>query len=512
MTLYQGILLGRILLLVALGSLFLSLALGVTASRRFRILILAVLVGAVLSFPNFGVLHPTHSGYRAGHVHYYDAFHYFMGAKYFPELGYHGLYEATLVAGRDLGAFRAITYVRDLRSYSLRATTSVDSDAVRARFTTQRWQMFRNDLIFFGPRIDAWPELLTDRGYNDPPPRVLLLHLLVDRIPASPVTLTVLTSLDYLALIVAFIVVWRTFGEIPSALALAFFSLNFFARFDFIGGSVLRWDWIAALLVGVSAYARGSGTTSGIFLGYAVLARVFPILFLAPLIVKWVQARFNKTHDAVLSSCLRAAFGLILLVSASLMVSGEQRTHALEFLSKMRLHAEDPFINSVGVGSMLVFGSATWKSNPDGTVYVTAEAIAGARPARYKLPLISAGCLLLMLPLIRRAQPLESVLYAVPLIFCALSPTGYYYSFLVLLVLLPWRGGAGISRISFLEMALLACIMAATYAFELASPDLLPLFYQASIQMGLFFLVWVGFEYVRLGLVGKWSVAKTTVD
>jgi hypothetical protein len=54
--------------------------------------------------------------------------------------------------------------------------------------------------------------------------------------------------------------------------------------------------------------------------------------------------------------------------------------------------------------------------------------------------------------------------------------------------------------------------MAATYAFEFASPELLPLLYQASIQMGLFFLVWVGFEYVRLGLVGKWSVAKTTVD
>ena len=205
----------------------------------------------------------------------------------------------------------------------------------------------------------------------------------------------------------------------------------------------MRWDWIAALLVGVAAYARGSGTTSGIFFGYAVLARVFPVLFLAPLIVKWVQARFNKTHDAALSSCLRAAFGLILVVSASLMVSGEQRAHALG-LSKMRLHSEDPFINSVGVGSMLVFGSATWKSHPDGTVYVTAEAVAGARPARYTLSLISAGCLLLVLPLIRRAQPLESVLYAVPLIFCALSPTGYYYSFFVLLVLLPWRGGAGI--------------------------------------------------------------------
>lgn len=507
MTLYQGILCGRILLLLALGGLFLRMALGgATVSRRVRVLIFAVLTGALLSFPNFGLLHPTHSGYQPGHIHYYDTFHYFMGAKYFPELGYHGLYEATLVAGRDLGAFSGITYLRDLGTYSLRTTASVDSDTVRARFSTPRWQMFQNDLMFFGPRIDAWPELLTDRGYNDPPPRALLLHLLVDQLPANSVTLTVLTSLDYLALIVAFVVVWRTFGEIPTALALAFFSLNFFARFDFIGGSVLRWDWIAALLVGVAAYARGAGTISGIFLGYAVLARVFPVLFLAPLSVKWLQALFSKQRDATLTSCLRAALGLIILVSASLMASGERRADAFEFLAKIRLHAGDPFINSVGVGSVVVFGSAPWNSNPDGTVYVTEEAIAGARPARYALPLISAGFLLLLLPLIRRAPPLESVLYAVPFIFCALSLTGYYYSFLVLLVLLPWRAGMSISRMSLLEMALLACIMAATYAFELASPDLLPLFYQASIQLGLFFLVWVGFEYVRLGLVGKGSV------
>src|SRR5216684_1784860 len=143
MTLYQGILLGRILLLVALGSLFLSLALGVTASRRFRILILAVLVGAVLSFPNFGVLHPTHSGYRPGHVHYYDAFHYFMGAKYLPELGYSGLYEATLVAGRELGAFGAINYVRDLTTYVPRSAATVAPDPIRSRFSRARWEMFK---------------------------------------------------------------------------------------------------------------------------------------------------------------------------------------------------------------------------------------------------------------------------------------------------------------------------------------------------------------------------------
>ena len=181
MTLYQGILLGRILLLVALAGLLFTLARRGVISRRHRVLDLAVLVGALASYPNFGVLHPTQSGYRSGHIHYYDAFHYFMGAKYLPELGYSGLYEATLVAGRELGAFGGINYIRDLTTYVPRPTTTVAPEPIRSRFSRARWETFKRDLAFFGPRIDAWPELLVDRGYNDPPPRALLLHLLVGR-------------------------------------------------------------------------------------------------------------------------------------------------------------------------------------------------------------------------------------------------------------------------------------------------------------------------------------------
>lgn len=503
MTLYQAIILGRILLLLALASLCLCLALSVTVSRRLRILSFVILVGALVSYPNFGALHPKHSGYRSGHIHYYDAFHYFMGAKYFPELGYSGLYEATLVAAHDLGALTAIAAVRDLTTSTLRPAGSVDADPIRARFSKERWRQFRDDLSFFGPRIDAWPELLTDRGYNDPPPRALLLHALVDRLPASPLTLNLLASLDYVAVIVAFAVAWRAFGAIPSTLALAFFALSFFARFDWIGGSPLRWDWIAALLLGVAAYARGQGTVAGVCLGYAALARIFPVLFFIPLAIKWLQGRFGTTPDAALGACLRSGLGLVLLVSAVVAVSGEPRTHALDFVSKIRMHAQDQFINGVGLSSVVVFGRAIWSANPDGTAYVTGAAIAAARPARYLLPLISAGYLLAVLPLVLRARPLESLMYAVPLIFCALSPSGYYYSFLVLLVLLPWEPGNGIQQVGLLEIAVLACFMAASYAFEFVSSDVLPLFYQASIQLGLFFLVWVGLEYLRLGFLGR---------
>jgi hypothetical protein len=103
------------------------------------------------------------------------------------------------------------------------------------------------------------------------------------------------------------------------------------------------------------------------------------------------------------------------------------------------------------------------------------------------------------LPLIARSRPLTSVMYAVPLIFLVLSPTGYYYSFLVLLVLLPWEHGQ-VSRISLLQMALLTVLMAISYAFEIASADVLPLFNVAAIQTGLFLALWVAFEYARLGV------------
>jgi hypothetical protein len=85
----------------------------------------------------------------------------------------------------------------------------------------------------------------------------------------------------------------------------------------------------------------------------------------------------------------------------------------------------------------------------------------------------------------------------VPLIFFVLSPAGYYYSFLMLLVLLPWHEDAA-DPVRLFGMGLLTLLGAAGYAMELLSADLLPLFYNASIQLGLFLLCWLGLEYLRI--------------
>src|SRR5262249_9176408 len=170
-----------------------------------------------------------------------------------------------------------------LRTYAPRDVTSIDVAAVRARFTDARWREFKRDLLVFGPRIKHWHELLMDHGYNDPPPRALALHALVRWIPASPLILGVLTSVDYVLVLVAFWVVRRAFGGLAASLTFAFFALSFFARFDFIGGSPLRWDWIVGVLLGLAALSRGSGAAAGLGFGYAALPRIFPALFLVPL-------------------------------------------------------------------------------------------------------------------------------------------------------------------------------------------------------------------------------------
>src|SRR5262249_34184208 len=248
---------------------------------------------------------------------------------------YTGLYEATWVAGRELGAFAQIRQVGDRAPYAVRAVDSLDAAAVRARFTDTRWRAFKRDLLVFGPRINHWDQLLIDHGYNDPPPRALALHLLVRWTPASPIALGVLTSLDYVIMLVAFWAVRRACGGRAASLTFAFLALSFFARFDFIGGSPLRWDWIAALLLGAAALARGAGAAAGVGFGYAVLARIFPALFFVPLVISWTQTRLAGARDAALTRCLAAAAALGLVVVLALAAVPTARQLSMEFVSKI---------------------------------------------------------------------------------------------------------------------------------------------------------------------------------
>ncbi len=79
-------------------------------------------------------------------VRVWNVYHYYLGAKYFGELGYHDLYDASLAAdagGR--GYWSGVDRVRDLRSYRVRRRGDARFEW-RERFSPRRWEAFRDDL------------------------------------------------------------------------------------------------------------------------------------------------------------------------------------------------------------------------------------------------------------------------------------------------------------------------------------------------------------------------------
>jgi hypothetical protein len=69
-----------------------------TDGRRRRVVLAGLATLGALSYVNFGAFHTDGTP-----LHIWDQFHYVIGSKYFPELGYDGLYVATVAAFEEKG-------------------------------------------------------------------------------------------------------------------------------------------------------------------------------------------------------------------------------------------------------------------------------------------------------------------------------------------------------------------------------------------------------------------------
>ena len=87
---------------------------------------------SVVGYYNFRTFH------GASFVHYHEHFHYYLSAKYFPELGYDGLYVASLAAQRERApGTRCDPHVQDLRTNTIVKVEAVEPHLreVVARFS-----------------------------------------------------------------------------------------------------------------------------------------------------------------------------------------------------------------------------------------------------------------------------------------------------------------------------------------------------------------------------------------
>jgi hypothetical protein len=425
--------------LLALGAAiailtWLARAAAAPARRRRVVIGLAVLGG--LGYVNFGRFHTDGSP-----LHVWDQFHYVLGSKYYPELGYDGLYAATLAARAEAQPdLRPPPRVRDLRTGEVVPTLPAPFVAeVHGRFSPARWSEFRDDATRFLLRDD----LFLDHGYLPTPARTAVERLFTSHLGFRTRTVALYATLDFLLLALAGFAIHRAFGLEALAAAALLFGLGYCSRYYWVGGAFLRQDWLALLIVAAAALRLGRAGLAGAALAYAAWARVFPGLALLPLglfaLARW---RAGQSSDGQ-NRRFALAFGVgSLVMLAAGCLAGRGAAAWLDWFGQISRHGGTIVPNAIGLRVPLSASLANLRGDlvdPQSLYDYARVAADFAQRGHARWPLVAVAVILLSALALRRAwrapDPATALAAAVGLIYALFTPTCYYGSFFVLLVL-----------------------------------------------------------------------------
>jgi hypothetical protein len=323
------------------------------SARRQRWVALSVVLLSAASWTNFGMLH----GERV--IHFWDQAHYFLGSKYFDELGYFDLYDCIAQAEREAGRGAGIDLHphRDLRDNRLYPGWWSQSAGARcdAPFSEARWREFRADLELLRPQFVYHPfeALRRDHGYNATPIHTAWLRLWTSWLSASEANLIALAQLDSLALAIAIVALWWGYGGRIAAAAAVTIAVGYEWGYQWVGGSLGRHTWLACAAVGFAGLRRGRPALGAAGLTLATLLRFIPGVFLGGMgLVVLIQAARRRHLDrfgrrALAAVALTTALGL----SAGAVVNGPDSYR--QWVRVLERHSSTPLSNQLGLPFLL---------------------------------------------------------------------------------------------------------------------------------------------------------------
>ena len=370
-------------------------------------------------------------------------YHYYLGAKYFTELGYRDLYDQTIAVDlENEQVLDGIPSIRDLRTYQrepMNYFSRLRSDA----WTGDRWDDFSADVRFFLPKFDKgdWRRILRDRGYNATPAGNTIYWLL-SRFELSDPALALLGALDPLLLLLAFVVVGRVFGSLKAILGAAWFLLYFGNEFHVVGGP-LQYDYMVALLLMACAVHRNRPMSAGLLLGYACMTRVFPGFLLAGLAIWTVVAMRRDRGFPKFTN--RFARGLLTSVAVLFVVGclNGRGVHAwTEWADNISLHSEHHRFGDKRIGMQHVF---THDWSLDWGEWRLKEWRRRTWPNQKNAWAAAATALILLWGAAawrgarEERDPLDSLVFAMAVSFAAIVVSRYYWGAAALFFLLGGR-------------------------------------------------------------------------
>ncbi len=427
---------------------------------------------------HFGRLHV---GEGSLFLHRWDIMHYYLGAKYFPENGYEGLYLACLQADIEEGRLAPREYgknrIRRMENYALVHIPEVLGllPGIRSRFSPERWEEFKADLHAFQETMPRYwyRRALCDHGFNPSPIWVAAGRLVTRFTRADFRTLTALAFVDELLILLMMGFIFRTFGFRSMALCMVFWGVNLPADWDWTGGSLLRQDWLALLGIGICLLKSGRWAAAGACFAYSAGVRGFPLLVMfgpvavllscllrrfrqepskqtfrqdqvrGPVAHGWGRVPFSPGWGSF-SGSLRVLTGFLvtslILVSIATLSAGSTQVWKT-WLEKMRLHNRSPSTNLIGMRNLLGFSFVervqmlhdNSSCDPFWKWKLARKATFTARRSWYTAALFFSFAMTFLCIF---GTPLHrSVVWSLPLVFFVFDLSCYYYGFLALLPL-----------------------------------------------------------------------------
>jgi hypothetical protein len=407
-----------------------------TRQRGRRRVAIALSGGAaglgVLVWLNFGVFG---HGSDQTFVNQREQFHYQLGARFFPELGYDGLYLASLAAQAESPqAPPPSPWIRNLRTYQVERVTLQDLAVIRARFEPARWRAFRADHDHYLRALS--PQLLEetrlDHGFNPSPAWTFVARLFAAHLPATPISLGWLAMLDVALMTLAFACVFVSFGVHTGLLCVSLFGLTYGTRFV-LQGAFLRLDWLAAVLVGLCLLRRERPAAAGAAFAYASAVRVFPVVFFVGAAATGVAQCLRRERPRWLPRMVAgfACAGLVTLAGGA--AAGRGVGAWGEFAGKLELHQSIWAPTRVGLEMLVLYAPEATRSAverrglplfemPDREV-----AMARERDRRGLTLLLQLAMVPLLAAALWRAEPREGALLGLVALYAFTSSGTYYW-------------------------------------------------------------------------------------
>ncbi len=401
------------------------------------------------------------------YYHRHEFYHYYLGSKYFKEVGYKDLYFCTAIAEIEAGPARAAQVkkreIRDLNVNLIKPMESTyvvkDPEQCKKKFAPERWAAFKKDVDWFyeNAKGSYWESMMKDHGYNPPPVWGMAGKFFGSFAPAGDTYFKILSSIDVLFHLGCVLLFGWAFGWRAMAVATVFWGCNAPANFYWTGGAFLRQDWIFFLIAALCLCKKRYFALAGIALTWSALLRIFPlILFFGWGIIMglYILDRL-RNHGGLAKNGIKGllhpdhwrtlggvAIALAVLVPASMAVNGVGSYKAFVDHT-IKTHNNTPLTNHMGLETMVVHSwDGRMRFMRDDNMDDPFESWKRHRlELKHKrMPLflaIIAGVGLWTAWALRRTRLLwVGIPLSVPMLMCMTNLTCYYYSFFMTLAAL----------------------------------------------------------------------------